>query len=126
MTLSVEDLLNPATLRRLLSAKTAGQVRDAVIEVARRAIEMPLIADAVLRRADRGDLTVRVTPTRDLDRTAKRLEHAALRLTSSVLSAGFAISAAVLYAADEHTLGVIGFGLAGLALLRALLPGGDG
>jgi len=35
--------------------------------------------------------------------------------------AGTAISGAVLYAAGEQTLGAIGFGLAGLALLRALV-----
>ncbi len=74
----------------------------------------------MLRRADRGDLTIRAAPSPELERQINRLERAAHRLAASVVFAGLAVSSAILYTAGEHTIGAAGFALAGLTLLRVL------
>ncbi len=117
------DLLNPKTLRALLSEDVLEQLMDSGFEIARRSAQLPLVADSVLRRADRGDLVVRVTPAPDLTRDLGRVEDAVLRLVAGVLAAGFSLSAAILYAAGEQVLAGAGGVLALLALLRALWGG---
>lgn len=114
----------PLALRDLLSVESWEQWRDAGVDIVRRAVQLPLLAESVLKRADRGELSVRVTPSATFERELARIEHAALRLTAAVVFAGFAVSSAVLYAAGEHVLGGAGFVLTGLALLRALWRNG--
>lgn len=119
--LTLRDLLDPATLRALLSGEQAALLLDSGFETLRRAVQLPALAEDVLRRAERGDLTVRTALTPDAERQVARLERGLARLRGTMVFAGTAISGAVLYAAGEQTLGAIGFGLAGLALLRALV-----
>lgn len=122
---ALPDVL-PLSLRDLLSGESWDQWRDAGVDIVRRAVQLPLLAESVLKRVDRGELTVRVTPSTDFEHEVARIEHAALRLTASVVFAGFAISSAILYAAGEHVLGGAGFALTGLALLRVLWRSGSG
>ncbi len=114
------DLLNPNTIRTLLSEENRGLVFHALIDNVRHLTDLPALADDVLRRADRGDLTIRAAPSPDLERQINRLERAALRLAASVIFAGLAVSGAVLYTAGERTIGAAVFALAGLTLLRVL------
>jgi hypothetical protein len=94
------------------------------VDMGRRALLLPALADDVLRRADRGDLSVRATPTPELERQIGRLEHAARRLAASMIFAGFAIGGAILYTGGEHTLGTVGLAVSGLAFLRVVFMNG--
>jgi predicted unusual protein kinase regulating ubiquinone biosynthesis (AarF/ABC1/UbiB family) len=118
---TLRDLLNPATIRALLSEERRDAALTALVDTARRLADLPALADDVLRRADRGDLTVRVAPSPELDEPLRRLESAAQRLAASVIFAGLAVSSAILYAGGEQTLGVVGFAVSGLTLLRVVL-----
>jgi predicted unusual protein kinase regulating ubiquinone biosynthesis (AarF/ABC1/UbiB family) len=116
------DLLNPATIRALLSEENREFVLNAAIDTARRLAELPALADDVLRRADRGELTVRAAPAPGLERQIDRLENAAYRLAAAVIFAGLVVSGAILYTAGEQTIGVMEFALAGITLLRVIFP----
>jgi hypothetical protein len=118
------DLLDWRTLRDLLSAESFEQLRDAGVDYAVRAARLPLLAERVLQRADRGDLSVLMTPSSDLSQEVTRVERGLARLADAVVFAGCAISGAVLTAAGEPLFGAVGFVLAGLALLRILWRGG--
>jgi hypothetical protein len=112
-------LLNFQTLRGLL----AGDGVDVLLGTTRRAVQFPALAEDVLRRADRGELTLRVAPDQQLARQIRALEHVMQRLVSAVVFAGMAISSALLYGAGEHTLSVIGMALTSFTFLRVLLMG---
>lgn len=120
----LRDLLKPQTLRTLLSGENADLLLETGLDMARRAIQLPVIADDVLRRADRGDLAVRAAPTPEFERQVGRLEHAAHRLSGAVVFAGLAVSSAILYTGGAHTPGTVGLVLSGLALLRVLFSNG--
>lgn len=113
------DLARPATLRSLLTRENLARLLD----VGRRAMGLPALVDDVLRRADRGDLAVRAAPTPELERQISRIEGALNRLAGAVLFGGLAISSAILYAAGEHTLSVVGLALAAFTFLRVVLAG---
>jgi predicted unusual protein kinase regulating ubiquinone biosynthesis (AarF/ABC1/UbiB family) len=114
------DLLNPKTVRALLSEENRDLVFQTLIDNARHLADLPALADDVLRRADRGDLTIRATPSPDLERQINRLERGVVRLSAAVVFAGLVASGAILYTAGEHTIGAVGFALAGLTLLRVV------
>ena len=113
-----QDLLNPKTVRALLSEENRDLVFHTLIDNVRHLADLPALADDVLRRADRGDLTIRAAPSPDLERQINRVERAAVRLSAAVVFAGLAVSGAILYTAGEHVIGAAGFALAGLTLLR--------
>jgi predicted unusual protein kinase regulating ubiquinone biosynthesis (AarF/ABC1/UbiB family) len=117
---TLHDLLNPQTIRALLSDEHREWVLNTAFDTARRAVQLPALAEEVLRRADRGDLVVRAAPSVELEQQINRLESAARRVAASVVFAGLVVGGAVLYTAGEHTLGAVGLGLAGLALLRVI------
>jgi predicted unusual protein kinase regulating ubiquinone biosynthesis (AarF/ABC1/UbiB family) len=118
--LTLRDLVRPETVRAALARENVEFALNTGLDLARRLVQLPALADDVLRRADRGDLTVRITPAPDLTREIRRLEHAAQRVTAAVIFAGLAVSSALLYTAGEHTISAIGFGLAGITFLRVL------
>jgi hypothetical protein len=122
--ITLRDLLNPKTVRALLSGDQREWLLDTGFEIARRAIHLPMLAENVLNRAERGDLVVQASPGPALERDLRRLERAVQRLTNAVMFASFAISGAVFYAAGEYAISGVGFVLAGLALLRVVLGRG--
>ncbi len=118
--LTPRDLLDPRTVRALLSGQNAELLLETGFDLARRAVALPALADELLRRTDRGDLTIRTSPSPELERHIRRVENAGQRIAGAVLFAGLAVSGAILYAADAHTLGGGALVLAGLALLRVV------
>ncbi len=119
--LTLRDLRDPAALRALLSGERAAPLLDSGFETLRRAVQLPALAEDVLRRAERGELTVRSALTPDAERQVARLERGLARLAGAVVFAGIAVSSTILYVGGEQALGAVGFGLAGLALLRTLI-----
>lgn len=113
------DWLRPETLRALFTRRNL----TLALDVGRRTLQLPMLADAVLRRADRGDLAVRAALTPELDRQFNRMESALQRLTGAILFGGLAISSAILYASGEHTVSYVGLGLTGITFLRVALAG---
>jgi predicted unusual protein kinase regulating ubiquinone biosynthesis (AarF/ABC1/UbiB family) len=118
--LSPREWLNPETWRALISGENAERLIETAIDLARRSAQLPALADSVLRQADRGDLVVRAAPSPELERQVGRLEHAAHRLAGAVLFAGVAVSSAILYTNDYHTVGLGGLIVSGLLLVRAV------
>ncbi|MBN1564507.1 MAG: AarF/ABC1/UbiB kinase family protein, partial [Anaerolineae bacterium] len=118
------DLLNPNTVRALLSGDHREWLTDTGLDLARRAIQLPIMAETVFARAERGDLVVQAAASPAMQRDLRRLERAAYRLTYAMVFAGLAISSTVLYTAGESTLSIGGFVLAGLAGLRVVFGGG--
>lgn len=112
---------------RVLSAENSHpfqapfSLRDSGLDLLRRAAQLPLVAEDVLRHADRGDLTVRVQPSPELDRRLAALERGQQRLFGAVILAALLISTTLLYVADEGALSAVGLGLSGLTLLRVML-----
>ena len=96
-------------------------LRGSGLDLLRRAAQLPLVAEDVLRRADRGDLMVRAQPSPELDRRLAALERGQQRLLGAVILAGLLISTTILYVADEVALSAVGLGLSGLTLLRVML-----
>jgi predicted unusual protein kinase regulating ubiquinone biosynthesis (AarF/ABC1/UbiB family) len=121
LNLKPRDLLDPQTLRVLLSHENVELLIDTGFDLVRRAAQLPALADDVLRRADRGELAVRAVPTPELERQFDRLRGAMRGLAAAVMFTGFAIGTAILYTGGEHTLGVIGLVATGIMFFRVLL-----
>lgn len=124
--LKPRDLLRPETVRALLTAQNVETLVEMGIDMARRTAQLPALTDSVLRRADRGEITVRITPTPEFQRETRHLSAAIHRLSGAVVFTGLAVASAILYGAGEQTLGLIGLGLSGLVFLRVLLGGISG
>ncbi len=118
--ITLHDLLDP---RVLLTAANRDLLANTGFDLARRAIQLPALAEEVLRRAERGDLVVRAAPAPELEQRIERLERAAFRLAAGVIFAGLVTSSAILYTGGAHTMGLLGLGLAGLTLLRVAFSG---
>ncbi|HEX3051552.1 MAG TPA: hypothetical protein VHP83_12905 [Aggregatilineaceae bacterium] len=120
ISVSPRELLNPKTLRGLLSGESLNLLMDTGWDAAKRAVQLLPLADDVLRRADRGELTVRVTPSQDMERQFRRMEYAIQRLVSAVMFCALIIGSSLLYTAGERTLSYIGFALAMFTFWRVI------
>jgi hypothetical protein len=84
-------------------------------------VQLPLVAEDLLRQAGRGELTVRTRPTPELEQRLAAIERGQQRLFGGVMFAAFLISTSVLYAAGETLPSVVGLGLSGITFLRLIL-----
>jgi predicted unusual protein kinase regulating ubiquinone biosynthesis (AarF/ABC1/UbiB family) len=115
---------------RTRAALAAGTVR-AGLEVAgkvvrdwfNRVTRLPQLADTVLSRADRGELSVRVQPDDFLVRQMNRVEASVNQLAIGVIFATTALASTLLYINDERQLGTIGYVLAAIMFLLILRRG---
>ncbi|MFN8420119.1 MAG: AarF/UbiB family protein [Anaerolineae bacterium] len=86
-------------------------------DFATRTYRLPQLADTVLQRAERGELTVQISPNDSLYKQVNRIETTINQLSLGVIFATVALASTLLYTQREHTLGMIGFGISLVLLL---------
>jgi predicted unusual protein kinase regulating ubiquinone biosynthesis (AarF/ABC1/UbiB family) len=94
-----------------------------LLDTGRRTIQLPALADSVLHRADRGELTIRVA---DMEQQVHVLENAIRRLVSAVMFTGLSVCTVLLYTAGEKTLSAAGLVLTAFTFLRVVLGNSRG
>jgi predicted unusual protein kinase regulating ubiquinone biosynthesis (AarF/ABC1/UbiB family) len=92
-------------------------------ETARPLLSLPSHLETFLIRADRGNLKVQFAPDRSLQRQLRHAELASRRLLWGIVFAALLTSGTLLYTNQQMTLGLIGWGLAGISLLWAMITG---
>lgn len=85
------------------------------------ALSLPQQAQTVLNQVQRGDLSVKVTPSPEMRSEVLLLEAAVTGLTRSVITAGLLISGALLYNGGETLMGLGAFGLAAVSWITVAL-----
>jgi len=88
-----------------------------------RAVTVPQQLDNVLTQLDRGELTVKVTPTPTYRKQLQRLEAQSKRTTRATLFAGLLISSTLFYTHGDSALAVIGFIASGISFLSIMWTG---
>jgi len=113
----------------LLQSLVDGDGSQTLSELARvffeYVVRLPQRLDNALTQIERGELTVRAEPSPVHRQQLQRIEAQGRRTTRAVIFGSLLISATLLYTGGETTLALIGFGLAGLALLFLILGGGE-
>jgi len=104
-----------------------GNAAQTLLEVGRmfiqRAVTLPQQVDSVLGQLDRGELTVKVTPTPTYRKQLQKIEAQGRRTTRAVIFAGLAVSSTLLYTNGDIVPAVIGWALSGIALVGVWLAG---
>jgi hypothetical protein len=83
-------------------------------------MRLPRRADAVLHRADRGDLRVQMKPTSDFQRQIDRLETTLNQVVLAIVFVGVVLASTLLYISDQQGCGSAGF-IAAAVLLALIL-----
>lgn len=109
-------LSNPAVA---LIGSFLGVARDSAGRLAR----LPKLADTVLSRADRGELSVQVTVDEDTSAQIGRIEQTTGQLVVGLVFATLTLASTLLYINQQTGLGTVGYGLSGVTLLMLLLRG---
>lgn len=106
----------------ILQSLFNGNPSQTLVEVGRlflnRAISLPQQADNVLSKADRGELTLRVTPSPTYRKQLQRIEAQGRRTVQAVVSGSLLVSATLLYTHGDPLPALIGYALAGVMLLK--------
>jgi fatty acid desaturase len=84
-----------------MASRAVSEIQDFATLVWR----LPRELDRFLRDSTRGELEVKVAPTRELDRLVGRLERAVSRLIQVIAFAGFLLSGVLLLLGDWQALG---------------------
>ncbi|MBL8117327.1 MAG: AarF/ABC1/UbiB kinase family protein [Anaerolineae bacterium] len=104
-----------------------GNAPRTLLEVGRvlvnRAITVPQQLDNVLSQLDRGDLTVKVTPTPTYRKQLQRLESQGRRTTRATIFTGLLISSSIFYTNGDTNLAFIGFAASAVAFLSIIWSG---
>jgi predicted unusual protein kinase regulating ubiquinone biosynthesis (AarF/ABC1/UbiB family) len=106
-------------LQSLFNGDAPGTILEAARMLLGRAIALPQRADSVLNQLDRGELTVRVTPTKAYREPLARIEAQGRRTSRAVIFAGLLVSSTLLYTNGDVIPAVIGWGLSAIALVSA-------
>lgn len=93
----IREMFSPENILAMMSEENLklsfATARDYLV----RAVQLPVLADEILRKADRGDLQTRIKLDSDLKEQLDRIEANNRRLSASILLAGLAISGAILW-----------------------------
>jgi predicted unusual protein kinase regulating ubiquinone biosynthesis (AarF/ABC1/UbiB family) len=98
-----------------------GEIFNLLVEQARALSTLPSQLGSTLSRIDRGDVTVVAKAAPELQGQLGELTRMVRRLMGMVFFAALLITAGMFYLNGEHTVGTIGFGLALLALIWAIV-----
>lgn len=110
-------------LRKQQSWPGIQTILETLSGTARPLLALPTHLENFLLQADRGRLKTRVSPDRDLQRQLDNAELASRRLFWGVIFASFLTSGTLLYINQEIILGGVGWFLAGIVLLGAIIAG---
>ncbi len=98
-----------------------GNAPRALLELGRmfvsRAVAVPQQLDNVLGKLDKGELTVRVTPTAAYRVQLQRIENQGKRTTRAVVFAGALIASTLFYTNGDMAVAVVGFVISGITLI---------
>ena len=88
-----------------------------------RLYKLPALADNVLARAERGDLTVKMTPDSGLKQQITHIEAATSQIVFGMVFGALTLASTLLYISHEQVLGIVGYGLSALTLIMLLARG---
>ncbi len=111
---------------KLLVEDAGNAVETLAVEVGdlfSRALRLPRQAEALMNRAERGELRVQMRPSRDFQYQVNRLEAAVNQLVVGLIFASTVIASTVLYVNGQPACGSVGFVVSGVCLLLLLLRG---
>lgn len=91
------DMLKPENILAMMSEENLKLSFTTARDYILRAVQLPVLADEILRKADRGDLQTRIKLDPELQAQLDRIEAGNRRLSASILLAGLAISSAILW-----------------------------
>ena len=86
-------------------------------------IALPAQLESFLARSSRGDLHVRVSADRALQRQVQGMEATARRLYWGLGASALMLTGAILYVSDETVLGLAAWGVAGVSWVVSLISG---
>ncbi len=112
-----DSLLTWDNVRALLTPETVSAALDTGRKLLTRAVTLPLQADTVLSRAERGDLSFYAKMTEDFERRLARLERTGRQIVLSLIFASLLLCSTLLYVNAERDLGMAGFALTFVAFL---------
>ncbi len=95
------DMLKPENILAMMSEDNLKLSFQTARDYILRAVQLPVLADEILRKADRGDLQTRIKLDAELKDQLDRIEAGNRRLATSVLLAGLAISGAILWRKND-------------------------
>jgi predicted unusual protein kinase regulating ubiquinone biosynthesis (AarF/ABC1/UbiB family) len=117
------DLFTLPTLESLFNGNGAQVLAEMGKTLLSRAITFPQQVDNVLDRADRGELTLRVTPTTTFRKHLNRIEAQGRRTTRAVIFGSLLVSSTLLYTNGDVLPAAIGYLFSGITLLSLLVAG---
>jgi predicted unusual protein kinase regulating ubiquinone biosynthesis (AarF/ABC1/UbiB family) len=88
-----------------------------------RAYRLPQLADNVLERAERGQLSVQIAPNDNLFKQVNRIETAVSQMSFGLIFATLVLASTLLFTQQERVLGMIGYGLSAVTFVFLVLRG---
>lgn len=113
--------LTPQNIRALLTEDNLELALKTGRDYGLRALQLPILADELLRKADRGELQTRIKLDSELQRRLDQLDRGNQRLVVGMVFAALSISGAILWVSDAQIVGGMAFALAGLTWVRLVL-----
>jgi len=117
------DVLGLPMIQGLFNGNAPQVILEAGRMLLNRAITVPQQLDNVLTQLDRGELTVKVTPTPTYRKQMQRIEAQGKRTTRATLFAGLLISSTLFYTNGDTGIALIGFIASGIAFLGTMWAG---
>jgi hypothetical protein len=111
----------------ILQSLFSGNAGQTLVEIGRtffnRAVVFPQQVDSVLNRVDRGEITVRVSPSPTYRKQMKRIETQGKRTVRAVVFGSLLVSSTLLYTHGDLAPAIIGYVFSGITMLSLWFGG---
>jgi predicted unusual protein kinase regulating ubiquinone biosynthesis (AarF/ABC1/UbiB family) len=114
------NVFGSPVLQSILSGNAPQALLSIGQSVIGRALNPGGRTESILTRLENGDIKLRVEPSAAYQRQLTRIEAQSRRTTRAVIFGGVLITSAIFFTGGQPVVGVIGFGLSGLAFLRMI------
>jgi predicted unusual protein kinase regulating ubiquinone biosynthesis (AarF/ABC1/UbiB family) len=119
------NLFGAPVMQSLSNGNSTQALMEAGKLLLNRTVRLPQRLDSVLTQVERGELTVKVTPTAAYRKQLQRLEAQGLRTMRAVIFGSLLIVATLFYTNGDVAFAAVGYGMAGLALLWTVFGNGE-
>jgi len=116
-----QQFITADNLRALLSEDNIDTTLRTGSDYLRRALQLPIMAEEVLRKAERGDLETRFKMDADLQQRLDRMERGNARIVNGIVFAALLLAGSILWTSDAEALGIVAFIFGGITWLRIML-----
>jgi predicted unusual protein kinase regulating ubiquinone biosynthesis (AarF/ABC1/UbiB family) len=96
---------------------SAGTLEEQILRLGRLVLDLPRLAEGILKQAERGEFQIRAAPDQEARRQHQRLEGSIHLIAIAIVFATLIGAGTILTLNEERAFGLVGYAMAGMSFI---------